>query len=280
MSHLEINGCRFYYQQKGKGKDIVLVHAFTSNTSIWLFTNTIDRLAKNYRVTAYDLRGHGSTEVTVEGYGSDEMAQDFRDIHQFLGLSKCVIVGHSYGGVIGLHAAFLYPEIVQGVIFSDTYFPGLKALEPDMGQAKPWAELREQMHQCGIEIGETVDFANLFEKVRTMTDVQKAVLTTNMGSISANWISTLGRLAGTTAGCDAFEKSGFGKDQIASVACPVFALYDEFSPFHQTRKFLESNLANIKSAIVPGAKHLAPLQNTSKFLELVEAGIADMHGTK
>ncbi len=277
MPFLETNGCRFYYQQKGKGDDVVLIHAFTSSTAIWLFTNTIDRLAKKYRVTAYDLRGHGSSEVTPAGYRSDEMALDFFEINRELDVGRCVVVGHSFGGVIGMHAAFLDPDAIKGVIFSDTYFPGLKSIEPNMGQSEPWAELRAQLHKSDIEIGPTVDFGKLFESVKGMTSGQKADLTKNMGAMSANWIATLGRLAGTNAGEAAFKESGFGMDQIAAVACPVLALYDEYSPFHQTREFLEARLVNIKSEIVSKAKHLAPLQNTHQFLKLVEGGIAEMH---
>ena len=273
MPFLETNDCRFYYQQKGEGHDVVLIHAFTSNTAVWLFTNTIDRLAKKYRVTAYDLRGHGSTQVTPAGYRSDEMAHDFLSIHEELNLGPSVIVGHSFGGVIGVHAAVLKPELVKGVIFSDTYFPGLKHLEPDMGQSEPWADLRSQMKECDIEIGETVDFGGLFVKVSGMTDEQKRILSENMGPVSANWIATLGALAETSAGRDAFAEAGLTADLISSVKCQIFALYDEFSPFHKTREFLETNVKNIESAIVPGAKHLAPLQSTDEFLALVEQGI-------
>ena len=258
MPFLETNDCRFYYQQKGKGPDVVLVHAFTSNTAVWLFTNTIDQLAKKYRVTAYDLRGHGSTEVKPTGYRSDQMAEDFFAIHNALELGKCVIVGHSFGGVIGVHAAVLRPEIINGVIFSDTYFPGLNHLEPDMGQSEPWADLREQIKKCDIDIGETVDFQRLFREVRDMNDEQRQTLTQEMGAISANWITTLGSLAETNAGTEAFQEAGLGIEEISGVSCPIFALYDEFSPFHKTREFLEANIDKIDSAIVPEAKHLAP----------------------
>ena len=277
MPFVEANGVRFFYQQKGSGADIVLVHAFTSSTAIWLFTNIIDTLATDYRVTAYDLRGHGSSEVPKDGYDSAQMARDFLAIHKKLNLENCCIVGHSYGGVIGVHAAVLQPEVIQGIIFSDTYFPGLKQLEPEMGQSEPWADLRIQMEKCDIEIGETVDFQRLFREVKKMTDEQKSILSKNMGPVGANWIGRLGSLSDTTAGRDAFEVAGLDTEKISSVSCPIFALYDEFSPFHKTREFLENNVKRIESAIVPKAKHLAPLQSTDEFVALVRRGIEKFH---
>lgn len=278
MPFVEANGSKFYYQQKGKGDDVVLIHAFTSNTAVWLFTNTISRLAKDYRVTAYDLRGHGSSEVTPSGYRSDEMAEDYLAISDALDIGSAVLVGHSYGGVIGFQLANRVPEKVRGVIFSDTYFPGLNHLEPDMGQSEPWADLRVQMQNVEIEIGETVDFQRLFKAVKSLGLKKKAILAKNMGAVSASWISTLGSLAETSAGADAFEVAGLDADKIAAIECPIVALYDEFSPFHKTREFLESNLKQLESEIVPGAKHLAPLQSTDDFLRLVEDGIRSIIG--
>ncbi len=278
MPFLETNDCKFYYKQKGSGPDVVLLHAFTSNTAVWLFTNTFGRLAKRYRVTAYDLRGHGSSQITPSGYRSDEMMADYLAIADALEIGPAVMVGHSYGGVISTQTAVEHPDRVKGVIFSDTYFPGLNHIEPDMGQSEPWSDLREQMAKIDIEIGENVDFPRLFRAVQSMGIKQKAILAKNMGPVSANWISTLGGLADTSAGADAFEVAGLTSDRIAGITCPMLALYDEFSPFHATREFLEENVAEIESAIVPGAKHLAPLQSTDAFLELLENGLEKMLG--
>jgi len=272
MPFIQLNSLNIHYQQKGSGSDLVLIHAFTSNSSMWMFTNIQDTLAADFRVTCYDLRGHGATTVTPAGYTSDEMADDFLALHTALELGPCVLIGHSFGGVIGIHTAVKRPDLVRGVIFSDTYFPGLRDLEPNMGQAEPWLELQTQLSRCGVEIGETVDFSRLFREIRKMDETQRKQLNEEMGIFGANWISRLGALADTTAGVDTFQESGLTATEIASVQCPVLALYDEFSPFHKTREFLERALPNVRSEIVPGAKHLAPIQSTDAFLSYVREG--------
>ena len=55
MPMTALNGLRFHYQQKGHGEDVVLLHAVTSNMSMWLFSNLMDVIAQDFRVTAYDL---------------------------------------------------------------------------------------------------------------------------------------------------------------------------------------------------------------------------------
>ena len=68
MPELEVNGTRLYYQQSGQGPDVVLVHAVTSNQAVWLFTGLVDTLAAHFRVTSYDLRGHGASTVVKDKF--------------------------------------------------------------------------------------------------------------------------------------------------------------------------------------------------------------------
>ena len=62
----------------------------------------------------FDQRGHGASERPPTGYTSAQMADDFRALHAALGLSPAFVVGHSFGGVVGVHAASLFPESVRG----------------------------------------------------------------------------------------------------------------------------------------------------------------------
>ena len=111
----------------------MLLHAVTANMAVWLVFNLVDTLAQDYRVTAYDLRGHGLSEATPTGYTSADMAEDFRGLHDALGLGPAYLVGHSFGAVVAMHVAATYPDRVSGLILSDPYFPGLARLEPNLG---------------------------------------------------------------------------------------------------------------------------------------------------
>ena len=82
MPDVVVNGTRLFYQQSGTGPDVVLIHAVTSNQAVWVFTGLADALASDgYRVTTYDLRGHGASERPPTGYTSADMAADFRELH-------------------------------------------------------------------------------------------------------------------------------------------------------------------------------------------------------
>src|SRR5262245_61546805 len=134
MPRISANGMKFFYQQTGQGPDVVLLHGVTGNLAIWSLSNLMSTLAADFRITAYDLRGHGYSDTPPRGYTSADMAGDFRAIHEALGLGPAYVLGHSYGGVVATHAAALYPERVAGIVLSDPYYPALNRLESDISQ--------------------------------------------------------------------------------------------------------------------------------------------------
>lgn len=278
MPYVDLDGNRFHYQQTGRGPDVILVHAVTSNLAVWLFSNIVDTLADEFRVTMYDLRGHGMSDAPPTGYTSADMAGDLHKLHATLGLEPAYLVGHSYGAVIAMHTAVLYPELVKGLVLSDPYFPGLRHLEPNLGQSNVWLDLREVFGRAGIDIGKEVDFARLFQLVAALTTEQLNQIKKEMGAGGARWLLQLPRLAETTCGRDAFAEAGLTAERLCAVRQPVVALYDEHTPFQATCRFLREKLPNCTVEIVPGAKHVAVLQNPATFVALVQKHLRELAG--
>ncbi len=270
MPQLTVNGASLNYLQVGQGPDVLLVHAVTSNLSVWLFIGLVDKLVRDgFRVTAYDLRGHGLSEATPTGYTSAAMAEDLHQLHAAIGLGPAYLVGHSFGAVVSVHAAVLHPERVAGLILADPYFPGLAHIEPNLGRSNVWVDLRETFRDVGLDLGEEVDFTALFRIVEGLTPEQWTKIRERMGPASGRWLAQLPRLAQTTCGADVFAVAGLTEERIVSLRQPVVALYDEHSPFLATCRYLREHLADCTVEILPEARHLGPVQNPAVFVELV-----------
>lgn len=276
MPRITIDGLTLHYQQAGSGPDVVLVHAFTGNLAVWVLTGIIEALAREWRVTVYDLRGHGVSDAPPSGYASADHAEDLRKLHAALGLAPAYLVGHSFGGVVAAHTALRYPDIVAGLILADTYFPGLQHVEPGMGAAAPWQALRQAFLDAGVELGERVDFSRLFAAVARLDDLQRAKLHERVGPAGARWLASMGQLVGTTAGDEVFEVRDLTAQNLRTVRQPIVALYDEHSPFQATCDYLSRSLPQCRVAIVPGAKHFAPLENPEAFAALVRSHLREM----
>ena len=74
------------------------------------------------------------------------------------------------------------------------------------------------------------------------------------------------------------REAGLTADVLASVAQPVVALYDEFSPFLATCRWLEQHLPRGTVEIIPAAKHLAMLDNTAGFTDAVKRHLKSLTG--
>jgi pimeloyl-ACP methyl ester carboxylesterase len=278
MPYATCNQVRLHYQQFGDGPDVVLIHALTSNMAVWLGTPLVYALAEQFRVTLYDLRGHGQSEVTPAGYTSADLAADLRDLLRALRVERPFLVGHSFGGVVGMHAAALYPETAASVILSDTYFPGLAHLEPDLGASPVWQNVKRLFGRAGVDLGDEVDFTRLFHAAAGLTRDQLQELKAEVGAVGARWLAQLPRLAPTTCGREAFEPAGLTAELLRTIAQPVVALYDEYTPFEATRDFLRDNLPNVQVETVPGARHLALLESATAFVELVRGHLTALAG--
>jgi 3-oxoadipate enol-lactonase len=276
MPEVEVNGTRLFYQQSGSGPDVVLLHAVTSNQAVWMFAGLVDALAEKYRVTSYDLRGHGASDRPKSGYTSAAMARDFAGLHQALGLGPAVLVGHSFGGVVAMHAALEHPAAIRGVILSDSFFPGLRHIEPNFGKMNIWVDLRDTFQKVGADLGDTVDFNRLFRTAAELPPESFKILEDIYGAFGRGWLRQLPLLAETNCGDEVLQVAGLTAERISGTTQPVIALYDEFSPFLATCKWLQQHLVKCSVEIIPNAKHLALVENTADFTDAVKRHLQDL----
>jgi non-heme chloroperoxidase len=97
-------GLRLHAREWGKpdGPPILFIHGLSQNHLCWA-KQYESALAGEFRLVAYDLRGHGMSQAPPEPeHYTDEAlwADDVAAIIQQLGLERPVLVGWSYGGFI------------------------------------------------------------------------------------------------------------------------------------------------------------------------------------
>jgi len=277
VPRVTVDGLKFYYQQVGTGPDVVLLHGVTGNMAIWPLINLMPTLAADFRVTAYDLRGHGYSDTPPTGYTSSDMARDLVNIQKALGLGPMYVLGHSFGGVIALHAAVLYPEAIAGLILSDPYYPALRHLETRVGEWSGWQEYKEQANRAGLEVTaeDWFDVGQLFEQTANLPPERLEMFRKELGLAA---MDRLKRLAATTCGADVKAIAGLTEERIRSVRHPALALYGEHSPFLATCRYLAENLPKCHVALVPGAKHRAHEENPEGYVALVQQYLREMAG--
>jgi pimeloyl-ACP methyl ester carboxylesterase len=267
MPKIHANGLNFHYQQAGEGPDVLLIHGVTGDMSVWFLCRAMEVLGRSSRVTAYDLRGHGYSDVPASGYTSAEQAGDTIALMDALEIDRAMLVGHSFGGVIAMHAAVLYPDRIEAVVLSDPCFAALRHLE-DLGRWGHWQNFREEAAEAGVTLSEEhwYDLGKFFDQVLHLDGERLLRFRQAVGLPGFN---RLLRLAGTTCGDDAKAEAGLSEELIRGVTQPVMAIFGEHSPFLATADYLAEHLPHCVNVRVPGAKHRAPEENSERFVEMV-----------
>ena len=265
MPFAQLDNIRFHYQQSGEGPDLILLHGVTGDLSIWFLSKTMQTLAADFRVTAYDLRGHGYSDAPPTNYTSADQAGDLLAMMDHLGIERASVVGHSFGGVIAAHAAAIAPERFDRLVLSDPYFPVLRHLE-DISRWGHWESFRVEALEAGVELTDEFwyDIGHFFEQVQHLEGDRLLKFRQSVG------LPTLGRLlrlGTTTCGDDTKADGGLTAEMINGLSHSVLALYGEFSPFLSTSHYLVEHLPNCRGEIVPKAKHRAPEETPEAFVE-------------
>jgi pimeloyl-ACP methyl ester carboxylesterase len=102
MAYLKVgeeNGTdiEIYYEDRGTGKPVVLIHGWPLNGASWE-RQSAALLAAGFRVIIYDRRGFGRSSQPSTGYDYDTLAGDTYKLIETLDLQEVALVGFSMGG--------------------------------------------------------------------------------------------------------------------------------------------------------------------------------------
>ena len=104
---------------------VVLIHGFPFSHRMWTFPGgQTEALASTNRVIAYDVRGHGDSEVGDGQYTIELFVDDLIGLLDHLSIAKTVVVGLSMGGYIALRAIERHPDRFRGLVLCDTKSEG------------------------------------------------------------------------------------------------------------------------------------------------------------
>ena len=277
MPKIQVNDIDIHYIFRGEGKNVMLLHGITSSLAMW-FNGLYQQLSEHYRVTAYDLRGHGLSGLTPAGYNSGAMAADLLGLMDKLEIEKVTLVGHSFGGAVSLHMAMEHPERVEGVVLLDTGLACLRYLRI-ISEWSGW----ERPPGSGMDIGITLeDFLDLDSK-QDVTEVLRHGLSlprrTGFRKGQVGMTPRLQRLLDeTTLGYEFRDVAGMTEDRLRNVETPVLALYGETSPYQKMATHLSGLLQNCRPEVLIGTGHFSAVMRPEVIVRPVEAFISDPMG--
>lgn len=133
-----------HWREDGDPSGLPIVFANSLGTDMRLWDKTIDRLPQTgYRLIRFDKRGHGLSGCPSASYSIEDLVQDTEHLLDHIGVTSCVFVGLSIGGLIGQLLADRQPQMVQGLVLACT--------ASKMGEPAMWQERISMIREGGIE---------------------------------------------------------------------------------------------------------------------------------
>jgi pimeloyl-ACP methyl ester carboxylesterase len=111
---VELHGHRVIYRAAGEGPPVVLIHGMVNSSRHW--RDVALRLARDHRVIAPDLIGHGDSATPRGDYSIGAHAAVIRDLLTALDVPRATFVGHSLGGGIAMQFFWQFPERVERLV--------------------------------------------------------------------------------------------------------------------------------------------------------------------
>jgi len=107
MPILSIDGLNINYTQMGQGHDVVCLHGWDQNIS--MFAPTQRFLSPWFRVTVLDLPSFGESSHPDEPWGVEEYTLNLKVFCDRLGIVDPILIAHSFGARLAILYAAQYP---------------------------------------------------------------------------------------------------------------------------------------------------------------------------
>jgi pimeloyl-ACP methyl ester carboxylesterase len=280
MPVAEANGVRLNYVQMdcahgGECEDLVMVHGLATNMAFWYFRYA-PAFSSRYRVTLYDLRGHGRSGRTADGYSPANLAVDLEQLLDHLGIAQAHFIAHSFGGVIALNFACRNPERVASLILADTHVGAMRRLQP--GKAWEYGKKLQpvlQRHGLDIDTGEPYFGYRLLTEVARLQLLNREIapellellnpLIGQFGQRTANqWLQLMDT---TAAGKELLGDDGLSSHALGELSFPIMAMYGENSQAISSGEYLMGVLPEAEFRRVRGGGHFFPTSRPDEVIK-------------
>lgn len=117
--YTSFDSTKIYYEVRGKGFPVVLVHGFIANGESWKKTELYNDLYNaGFKVITMDMRGNGKSDHPhkPESYANDAEAKDIMGLVSSLGINFYNVAGYSRGSIITARLLVLDKRINKAAI--------------------------------------------------------------------------------------------------------------------------------------------------------------------
>lgn len=255
MPFAPANGINLYYQVHGEGPNLTLIEGAGYHS--WMWYRQIDAFSQHFRTLIYDNRGVGQSDASLGPYTHAQNAADLVALLDLLGWERTHLLGVSMGGFIAQEFALAYPQRVDRLVLVATAFggPNMAPLPPEAVESLlPRPDLGPEQQ---IRTAMLIAFAD-----PTWPERNPAEMDWIVAQRLAHLQSDEARMAQLMANV-AFDVED-RLDEITAPTLIVIGAEDRVVP-PENGRLLAERLPNAHLDVIPGAGHLALIEQADRF---------------
>jgi pimeloyl-ACP methyl ester carboxylesterase len=278
MSFTHVNGIRLHYERTGSGPDVVVVHGLGANLAFW-YLCIAPSLAGNFSVLAYDLRGHGRSDMPLSGYDRLTMCADLAALVDQFNIPHFHLIGHSFGGLVALEYASSHPERVLSLTLADVTVHHSRG-DDRLFELDRWKIMRKRLGQEGLSIPIQMPEGGFpllqelatqgLERSRQGSSAPRLPVPFGLWNGSSESAGRWLQLLRATSALSEFDIPDTDSLQyMPEFTQPILLIFGEQSRWIEGGRILSNILPNCRTVIIPKAGHFHPLQCPRQFAKHV-----------
>jgi pimeloyl-ACP methyl ester carboxylesterase len=237
----------------GAGSAVVLLHAGVADRGMW--AELLPELAAaGYRAISVDLPGFG--DASDRGYAPHAAVLDTMDAHD---VERAALVGNSFGGAVALRVAAVAPDRVTSMVL-------VSAPAPD-AEPSPELEAVWEAEESALERGDLDGAVAAVVEAWTLAAAPSG-LRDRIAEMQRHTYELRARGGESMSDDDPLEPDS---SALSTLEVPALVAVGELDmrDFQLSAEALAEQLPQGRLMVIPGAGHIAPLEQPESFRQLV-----------
>ena len=264
MTTASVNGAELYYEERGSGPPLLLIHGTGAHTDLW--TPVVDGLARTHRVIAYDRRGFARSTPSRARFA--DHARDAAALLRALDAAPATVVGWSGGGVVALDLAASDPDCVTELFLAEAAVHLLTRPTRTMLTMQAKQSARRYVRRDKEAAAQTMyRWSSGWSTGGNAFD-----------GIPQDWQDRMvGSAASTLREMDQMLRLYPSRKAISSITCPVTLIEGDLSDkaFPKADAFLSRLLPQARLVTLPEAGHFLHVDQPERFVEAIAPTLSE-----
>ncbi|MFF7985714.1 alpha/beta fold hydrolase [Streptomyces sp. NPDC007901] len=235
----------------GDGPDLVLLHGVGLDRSMW--ARCLPPLAARHRVTLVDLRGHGASPRAEEGVSLAELATDVAELLD----GPAHVVGFSLGALVAQQLAVVLPELTASLTL-------VSSVAGRSQEERAAVAGRRERARADFKASARAAVERWFSAEWRAREPELAgeLLTTLLANDRTSYLACYDVFATADAGLWPL---------LPDIAAPTLAVTgaDDPGSTPEMSRRLAARIPDAYVRMIPGARHLLPLERPAELTEVV-----------